>query len=185
MSDQEVKMYNIEKAFSSILWALGEDQAREGLSDTPRRAAQMLMELTTRKEFKFTTFEAEGPLTSEMIVQSNIPFHSLCEHHMLPFLGTAAVAYIPNGRIVGLSKLTRAVQFCATGLQNQERITLAIAEMLETNLKGQGVAVILKARHLCMEIRGVHAAEVWTTTSAMRGAFTSAATRAEFLELIK
>ena len=121
-----------------------------------------------------------------MIVQSNIPMSSLCEHHVLPFIGTAAVAYIPNGKIVGLSKLTRAVQYCSRGLQNQERITKAIADMLEKNLQPEGLGVVIKARHLCMELRGVCAPNVWTTTASMRGTLlTEASSRAEFLALAR
>src|SRR5258706_10185115 len=146
---------NGERAIRLLLESIGEDPTREGLQETPRRMVTMLMDLCHRKPFTFTTFDSEG--MSEMIVQSNIPFHSLCEHHVLPFMGVAAVAYIPNGKIVGLSKLTRAVQYCSKGLQNQERITCAVADMLEENLIPAGVGVVLRARHLCMELRGVQA----------------------------
>mgnify|MGYP001558570732 FL=1 len=175
---------NGERAVRLLLESIGEDPTREGLQDTPRRMVKMLMELCHREEFKFTTFASEG--MSEMIVQSNIPMSSLCEHHVLPFIGTAAVAYIPNGKIVGLSKLTRAVQYCSRGLQNQERITKAIADMLEKNLQPEGLGVVIKARHLCMELRGVCAPNVWTTTSSMRGTLlTEASSRAEFLALAR
>lgn len=166
-----------------LLTALGEDPNREGLRDTPRRVIASLKALTTKTHFNFTTFESEG--MNEMVVQTDIPFFSLCEHHMLPFFGTAAVCYIPNGRIVGLSKLARAVQHCATGLQNQERITTGVAAMLEEHLHPQGVGVVLKARHLCMEMRGVKTHDVYTTTSCMRGALNDAATRAEFLGFVR
>ncbi len=173
-----------QTAVKMLLEALGEDPDREGLRETPRRMAAMLTELCTKKDFQFTTFDSEG--MDELIVQSNIPFHSLCEHHVLPFMGVAAVGYIPNGKIVGLSKLTRAVHHCASGLQNQERITRAIAEMLESNLDARGVGVVLRARHLCMELRGVQAPDVWTTTSEMRGLLrTEGSARAEFLSLVK
>jgi GTP cyclohydrolase IA len=173
-----------ERAIKELLRTLGENVDREGLQETPRRMAAMLHTLCTKEEFNFTAFDSEG--MDQMVVQSNIPFHSLCEHHVLPFLGTASVAYIPNGKIVGLSKLTRAVHYCAKGLQNQERITQAIAKMLEDNLKPLGVGVVLKARHLCMELRGVEAPNVWSTTSCMRGLLlTDASARAEFLTLTK
>ena len=174
----------VENAVRALIAHMGDNPERDGLKDTPKRVAKMLWELAHREEFAFTSFDAEG--TSEMVVQSNIPFHSLCEHHMLPFMGTASVAYIPSGKIVGLSKLTRAVHYCASGLQNQERITRAVADMLEEHLHPAGVGVVLRARHLCMELRGVHAANVWTTTSDLRGAiFEKPEARAEFLALAR
>lgn len=173
-----------EFIIKELLRALGEDPNREGLLETPRRMLAMLRELCKKEEFKFTTFDAEG--MSEMIVQSNIPFHSLCEHHVLPFMGHATVAYIPRNKIVGLSKLARAVKYCSKGLQNQERITRAISDMIQEELEPRGVGVVLKARHLCMELRGVCAPDVWTTTSDLRGALMDEAeTRAEFLALAK
>jgi GTP cyclohydrolase IA len=175
---------NAEHYIQGLLVALGEDPVREGLRDTPRRMAAMLRELCTREEFAFTTFNAEG--MSEMVVQSPIPFHSLCEHHCLPFVGEASVCYIPGDRIVGLSKLARAVHYCSRGLQNQERITTAVAEMLQERLQPQGVGVVIRARHFCMEMRGVKAHDTWTTTSCMKGAlFTKPEARAEFLSFIR
>lgn len=171
-------------AVRDLLAALGQDTRREGLVQTPHRVVRFLADFCNPQPFNFTTFESEG--MDEMVTQSNIPFASLCEHHMLPFTGTAAVAYIPDGRIVGLSKLARTVQFCASGLQNQERVTQAIATMLINNLKPQGVGVVLRARHSCMELRGVRAANVWTTTSCLRGALlTDEKARAEFLRLAR
>lgn len=173
-----------ETSVRNLLACLDEDTEREGLKDTPRRVVAMLKELLHKEPFVFTTFDAEG--MDQMVIQSNIPLQSLCEHHILPFMGTAAVAYIPDGRIVGLSKLTRAVKFCSAGLQNQERITKAIADMLETHLHPKGVGVVIRARHLCMELRGVSAPNVYTTTSEMRGALRdNAAARAEFMELAR
>jgi GTP cyclohydrolase I len=173
-----------KRAVEALLRALGENPEREGLKDTPARVMLMLQELLHQEEFEFTTFDGEG--SSEMIVQTNIPLQSLCEHHMLPFMGTAAVAYIPNGRIVGLSKLTRSVYYCSRGLQNQERITNAIANMIDDELRPKGVGVIIKARHMCMELRGVHAPNVYTLTSALRGDFLEKpSTKAEFLELAR
>jgi GTP cyclohydrolase I len=163
-----------EEAVRTILLAIGEDPTREGLADTPRRVVAMLTEMCRREPFKFTAFKSEG--MDELIVQSPIGFSSLCEHHMLPFVGTAAVAYIP--------KLARAVKCCASGLQNQERITTAIADMLEKELAPQGIGVVLRARHMCMEVRGVRTEGAFTTTSCMRGALRAdGKARGEFLRL--
>jgi GTP cyclohydrolase I len=168
----------------ALLRAIGEDPDREGLIETPRRMLKMLRELCHREPFSFTTFAAEG--TSEMVVQTEIPMHSMCEHHCLPFMGTAAVGYIPNGKIVGLSKLARAVAYCSAGLQNQERITRAVADMLDDALKPVGVGVVIRATHTCMSLRGVKAHDSWTTTSCLRGVMlTEASARAEFLALVR
>jgi GTP cyclohydrolase I len=165
-----------------LLISMGQDVDREGLRETPRRYVKALHELLTPEPFEFTTFDGEG--TNEMILQSEIPFASLCEHHMLPFVGMATVAYVPAQRIVGLSKLARAVKFCSAGLQNQERITKGVADMLEKNLQPVGVGVVLKARHMCMELRGVKAHGTCTTTSCLRGALLDdEKARAEFLRL--
>jgi GTP cyclohydrolase I len=172
-----------ELSVRHILSSIGEDPDREGLQETPRRWLAMLTEMCRRTPFQFTTFGAEG--MSEMIVQSPIEFHSLCEHHMAPFTGYASVCYIPKDRIVGLSKLSRAVVWCAKGLQNQERITQSIADMLEENLHPLGIGVVLKAQHICMSIRGVKL-NPWTTTSCLRGVLREdASARAEFLSLVK
>lgn len=171
-----------EMAAEQLLRSLGLDTTREGLRETPARMARALRELCVPVPFEFTMFDAEG--TSEMIVQSDIPFHSLCEHHVLPFMGLATVAYIPKGRIVGLSKLARAVKYCSAGLQNQERITKAIADILEEKLQPVGVGVVIQARHLCMELRGVKAHGTSTTTSCLRGALLDdEKARSEFLRL--
>ncbi len=171
-------------AVRQLLQALGQDLDREGLRDTPARVVRFLATFCNPAPFEFTTFQAEG--MSEMIVQAGIPFASLCEHHLLPFTGTAAVAYIPGTRIVGLSKLARAVQHCAAGLQNQERVTRAVADLLLEKLEPAGVGVVLRARHLCMEMRGVKAAGTWTVTSDLRGAiFDKPEARAEFLALAR
>ena len=173
-----------EGAIKSLLEALGQNIHSEGLKETPRRMAAMFLELCTPEPFKFTTFE--GKKTSEMIVQSPIHFSSLCAHHALPFVGVASVGYIPNGRIVGLSKLARTVAYCAKGLQTQEYVTTSIADMLEEKLSPLGVGVILRARHFCMEMRGAKAHDTWTTTSCLRGAFlTEHEVRAEFMALTR
>jgi GTP cyclohydrolase I len=143
-----------------------------------------MREFLETKEFNFTTFDAEG--TDEMIIQTNIPFYSICEHHTAPFFGTADVAYIPNEKIVGLSKLARTVDLYANKFQNQERITTQIAERLQNELNPKGVAVHLKAQHLCMCMRGVKKHDTWTSTSKMLGVFkTDLNARNEFLNLIK
>lgn len=168
--------------FAEILKHLGEDPSREGLSETPKRYIKFMEEFLNPKEFNFTCFDAEG--TDEMIVQTNIPFYSLCEHHVAPFFGFACVAYIPRNKIVGLSKLARTVDLYANKLQNQERITTQIAERLMKELDPLGVAVTLKAQHMCMAMRGVKKHDTWTTTSKMVGAFRDDLNcRNEFLRL--
>ncbi len=160
-----------------------DDPSREGLTGTPERHVKFLREFTTPEPFKMTTFDAEG--LDNVVLQTGIPFYSLCEHHLVPFFGTAAVAYIPSGRIVGLSKLARTVDTCARRLQNQERITQQVADTLAHALNPDGIAVVLKARHLCMEMRGIRKPGAVTTTSVMHGRFREdAAARAELLTLI-
>lgn len=174
----------VEENFVRILEYLGEDPNREGLKDTPKRYIKFMKEFLTPKEFNFTTFDAEG--TDEMIIQTNIPFYSLCEHHIAPFFGVADVAYIPDGKIVGLSKLARTVDLYANRLQNQERITAQIAERLMAELNPKGVAVHMKAQHLCMCMRGVKKHDTWTSTSKLTGLFkTDDKARNEFLHFIK
>lgn len=170
--------------FREILKHLGEDVNREGLKETPKRYIKFLREFLEPKEFNFTTFDAEG--TDEMIVQTNIPFYSMCEHHTAPFFGTANVAYIPRDKIVGLSKLARTVDLYAHRFQNQERITSQVAERIQKELNPLGVAVTIKAQHLCMCMRGVKKHDTWTTTSKMIGVFKDDLNvRNEFLRLIK
>jgi GTP cyclohydrolase I len=172
-----------QDAVKDLLHALGEDVSREGLQDTPARVVKYLRSLVRPEPFALTTFDSEG--LSEMIVQTGIPFASLCEHHMLPFIGTATVGYIPGKRIVGLSKLARAVQFCASGLNNQERVTRRVADLLQA-IDPVGIGVVIRARHTCMEVRGVKAAGTWTTTSELRGAiYEKPEARAEFLALAR
>jgi GTP cyclohydrolase I len=143
-----------------------------------------MKEFLEPKEFNFTSFDAEG--TDEMIIQTNIPFYSLCEHHTAPFFGTANVAYIPKDKIVGLSKLARTVDLYANRFQNQERITTQIAERLQNELNPLGVAVTLKAQHLCMCMRGVKKHDTWTQTSKLLGVFKEdPSARNEFFHLIK
>lgn len=180
----EYSVNTAEWHFQQILEQLGEDVSREGLIETPKRYVKFMREFLEPKEFNFTTFDAEG--TDEMIFQTNIPFYSLCEHHTAPFFGVAHIAYIPDKKIVGLSKLARTVDLYANRFQNQERITTQIAERLQKELSPLGVAVSLKAQHLCMCMRGVKKHETWTITSKMLGAFKEDdKARNEFLNLIK
>lgn len=173
-----------ENNFKEILEFLGEDTNREGLIDTPKRYIKFMLEFLEDKEFNFTTFENEG--TDAMVLQTNIPFYSLCEHHTAPFFGVANIAYIPSKKIVGLSKLARTVDLYANRFQNQERITTQIAERIQKELDPLGVAVTLKAQHLCMCMRGVKKHDTWTTTSKMLGIFKEDLNaRNEFLSLIK
>lgn len=183
----QVVEYTVNTAewhFQRILELLGEDITREGLIETPKRYVKFMREFLQPKEFNFTTFDAER--TDEMIVQTNIPFYSLCEHHIAPFFGVASIAYIPNEKIVGLSKLARTLDMYANRLQNQERITTQVAERLQNELNPLGVAVTLKAQHLCMNMRGVKKHDTWTTTSKMLGVFKEdQKARNEFLNLIQ
>ena len=173
-----------EENFLRILEYLGEDVNREGLKETPKRYIKFMKEFLSPPEFNFTTFDAEG--TDEMIVQSNIPFHSLCEHHTAPFFGTASIGYIPKNKIVGLSKLARTLEYYSRRFQNQERITTQVAERLMEELDAEGVAVIIKAQHMCMSMRGVKKHDTWTTTSKMVGSFKNDLNcRNEFLSIIK
>jgi GTP cyclohydrolase I len=179
-----MKREQAQENFRQILEYLGEDTTREGLQETPKRYIKFMEEFLKPKEFNFTSFDAED--TDEMIIQTNIPFYSICEHHTAPFFGVANVAYIPNKKIVGLSKLARTVDLYANRFQNQERITSQIAQRLTSELNPLGVAVTLKAQHLCMCMRGVKKHDTWTMTSKMTGVFkTDLNARNEFLNLIK
>lgn len=179
----EIKREEAEEHVRALLTYFGEDAAREGLLDTPKRYVKFFEQFFTKEDFNFTTFDSEG--MDEMIIQKDIPFFSLCEHHVAPFFGTATVAYIPNGQIVGLSKLARTVQHYAHNLQNQERITQQIAERLEEELHPVGIAVSVTARHFCMEMRGVKTTGVETTTTKLIGAFKDEhETRAEFMSFV-
>ncbi|RJQ32695.1 MAG: GTP cyclohydrolase I FolE [Actinobacteria bacterium] len=179
----------IEQGVKLILKGLGEDLQREGLVDTPRRVAKMYEEI-----FKGYTEPVEKVISvqfsenhDEMVLVKDIPFYSVCEHHLLPFIGKAHVAYIPGkqGKITGISKLARVVDIVARRLQVQERLTTKIADVLTKTLKPRGVIVIIEAEHLCMSMRGVGKPGHKTVTSAVRGIFrTSQATRAEAMTII-
>ena len=180
----EYTINSSEWHFQQILKQLGEDTNREGLIETPKRYIKFMREFLEPKEFNFTSFDAEG--TDEMILQTNIPFYSLCEHHTAPFFGFASVAYIPNKRIVGLSKLARTIDLYANRFQNQERITTQIAERIQKELNPKGVAVTLKAQHLCMCMRGVKKHDTWTVTNKLIGIFKDEGkARNEYLNIIK
>ncbi|MBC8366529.1 GTP cyclohydrolase I FolE [bacterium] len=173
----------------TILEFIGEDPAREGLKDTPERMEKSMAFLT--QGYKQCPEEVIGRAIfhesyDEMVVVRDIDFYSMCEHHLLPFFGKAHVAYIPNGKIVGLSKIPRMVDVFARRLQVQERMTQEVAQTLVDMLEPQGVAVVVEGFHMCMAMRGVQKQNSWMTTSAMRGVFqTSTRTREEFLQLIK
>ena len=156
-----------------LLKRIGENPNREGLIDTPKRWVKWMNEFLNPKdrEFKLTTFDAEG--MDEMIIVDNIPFYSFCEHHIAPIVGYGHIAYIPNKKIAGLSKLPRTLDMFAHRLQNQERITMQTAQYLMEHLDPKGVAVSLTARHFCMEMRGVKKHDTWTTTTKLTGVFQS------------
>jgi GTP cyclohydrolase I len=170
-------------AVRALLRALGQDVGSEHLADTPRRVAAAYAELLTRGPFTLTTFPNDDGY-DELVLVRDVPFRSLCEHHLLPFHGVAHVGYLPGERIVGLSKLARVVEHFSRGLQVQERLTKQIAECLQGNLHARGVAVVLEAEHLCMSLRGVRAAGTRTVTSTLLGLHREhPATRAEFFAL--
>lgn len=173
-----------EHAVADLLVALGQDLDTEDLRDTPRRVATALAELLTPRPFSMTTF-ANDEQYDEMVVVRDIPFHSLCAHHLLPFIGVAHVAYLPGERIVGLSKLARAVEHFARRPQVQERLTRQVADALDAGLAPRGVGVALDATHLCMSLRGVGAAGARTLTTTLTGEVRDdPATRSEFMTLI-
>lgn len=170
-------------AVRMLLKALGQDVDSEHLSDTPRRVAAAYAELLVPDPFELTTFPNDGGY-DELVLARDVPFRSLCEHHLLPFHGVAHIGYLPGPRIVGLSKLARVVEHFARGLQVQERLTQQVAGCLEANLQAAGVAVVMEAEHLCMTLRGVRAAGSRTVTSALLGRHrTDPATRQEFFAL--
>ncbi len=180
----------IMSAVTSIIKAIGEDPEREGLVDTPRRVAEMYAELfmgldIDPKEELSVGYELGH---REMVIVRDIPFYSMCEHHLLPFYGVAHIGYIPdaNGRVVGLSKLARVVEIVSKRPQIQERITTDIADAIMDGLKPSGVAVVVQAEHMCMIMRGVRKPGSSIITSAIRGAFrTKAESRAEFFSLLQ
>jgi GTP cyclohydrolase I len=178
----------MEKSYSEIIEALGEDLSRPGLVDTPKRAAKAMKFLTRGYEQSLDEV-VNGALfpsdNSEMVLVKNIELYSMCEHHMLPFIGKAHVAYIPQGKVIGLSKVARIVDMFARRLQIQEQLTTEIAEALQEVTGALGVGVVIEAQHMCMMMRGVEKQNAMMKTSMMLGSFRSnPATRAEFLSLV-
>lgn len=179
---------SIEKAVREILHEIGEDPERQGLKDTPNRISKMYRELTAgygvspHEMINGAIFDIKY---DEMVVVRDIEFYSLCEHHLLPFFGACHVAYVPNGKIIGLSKIPRIVEAFSRRLQVQERMTIEIADLLNDVLKPDGVAVVAEGYHLCMAMRGIKKAEAKMITSAMLGVFKEdERTRMEFLSFI-
>ena len=172
-----------EDAAAGLLHALGVDLDDESVRDTPRRMARMYAELLTPAPFTPTTFPNDGGY-DELVVATQIPFHSMCEHHLLPFVGVAHVGYLPGERIVGLSKLARVVDHFGRSLQVQERLTTQVANWLDEHLLPKGVGVVIEAEHLCMSLRGVQKPGARTVTSALLGRVRDdLRTRQEFLAL--
>lgn len=179
---------NIEKLVRELLVSIGEDPMREGLTATPARVSKSFKKLfggyTENPKKLITVFDNEG--YDEMIIAKDIDFYSTCEHHMLPFTGKAYIGYIPDDKIIGLSKLPRLVEIFSRRLQNQERLTKQIADTLNDMLKPRGVGVVIRAEHLCMKARGVEKQNCIISTSSFTGLFIkNQNTRAEFLNLIQ
>lgn len=190
---KKIDQYNVEQVeriashYNDILSAIGEDPNREGLIKTPERVAKALQFLThgydvdAAEVLRSAMFEEDY---SQMVVVKDIEVYSMCEHHMLPFFGKAHIAYIPNGHIVGLSKIPRIVDAFARRLQVQERLTNEIRDCIQDTLNPAGVAVVIECKHMCMAMRGVQKQNSVTTTSAFTGEFQNDVTRSEFLRLI-
>lgn len=177
----------IAEHYRAIIELLGEDPDREGLKKTPIRAAKALLENTRGYHedggFILRSAVFQHP-ESQMVIVRDIDFYSLCEHHILPFFGTVSIGYIPDGEIVGLSKLGRVVDTCSRKLQVQERMTTELCQLIASELKNKGVIVVARAQHLCMKMRGVEKQTAETVTMHYCGAFEDAANRQEFLDLI-
>jgi len=190
---QKIDQYNQEsidelaKSYTSVLSTIGEDITREGILKTPTRAAKAMQFLTHGYDLnpaeilKSAMFKDDY---SQMVIVKDIEIYSLCEHHLLPFFGKAHIAYIPNGHIVGLSKIPRVADAFARRLQVQERLTTEILDCIQETLNPLGVAVVIECKHLCMSMRGIQKQNSVTTTSAFTGAFENDITRAEFIRLI-
>ncbi|MEO7121586.1 MAG: GTP cyclohydrolase I FolE [Lacisediminihabitans sp.] len=163
-----VNLAKAQLAVADLLTALGRDVSSDHLADTPRRVAASLLEMLTPREFTMTTFPNDEGY-EELVLVRDIPFHSLCEHHLLPFRGVAHVGYIPGQRILGISKLARVVEMFASDLQVQERLTKQVADYLQEHLDARAVGVVIEAEHLCMSLRGVQSAGATTVTSTFLG----------------
>jgi len=180
---------SVQEIYAELLKRIGEDPTRDGLQQTPKRMEKSMAFLT--KGYEESVAEVlHGALFDvdydEMVIVRDIEFYSLCEHHLLPFFGKAHIAYVPNGKVVGLSKLPRIVDVFARRLQVQERLTQQIAEAIEEAIAPQGVGVVIEAQHLCMMMRGVEKQSSLTVTSSLRGVFkTQQQTRSEFLSLVR
>jgi GTP cyclohydrolase I len=187
-AQSRINLDEVQAAIRQILGAVGEDPEREGLKRTPERIARMYAELLSGYQVdpvKLVNDALFDVKYDEMVIVRDIEFYSLCEHHMLPFIGRVHVAYIPDGKVIGLSKIPRIVDLYARRLQVQERMTRQIADFIRDVLHPQGVAVVVEALHLCMSMRGVQKHNARLTTSAMHGAFrANAPTRQEFLDNI-
>lgn len=179
---------SLKKHYTKVLDLIGEDSSREGLIKTPERVAKAMQFLTHGYDINPSEILESAMFSenySQMVLVKEIEFYSLCEHHLLPFFGKAHIAYIPDGKIVGLSKVPRVVDAFSRRLQVQERLTNEIRDCIQNTLKPKGVAVVMEARHLCMKMRGVEKQNSMTTTSAFSGAFLdSEKTRLEFMNLI-
>lgn len=190
---EKIEVYNTEKlesisnGYKTIIENLGEDTSREGILKTPERAAKAMQFLTQGYDLNPLEILKSALFTEDhkqMIVVKDIEVYSMCEHHMLPFFGKAHVAYIPNGKIVGLSKIPRVIDAFARRLQVQERLTDQIKDCIQDALEPLGVAVVIEAQHMCMQMRGVQKQNSFTTTSSFTGAFENDISRKEFISLI-
>ncbi|PCJ25304.1 MAG: GTP cyclohydrolase I FolE [Flavobacteriales bacterium] len=190
---EKIEQYNEEKItslsehYKSVISDLGEDITREGLEKTPERVAKAMQYLTHGYDLNPAEIIKSAMFTEshhQMVIVKDIEVYSMCEHHMLPFFGKAHVAYIPNGKIVGLSKIPRVVDAFARRLQVQERLTDQIKDCINDTLKPMGVAVVIEAQHMCMQMRGIQKQNSVTTTSSFVGAFEKDSTRKEFISLI-
>ena len=184
--DEKITL-ELSKNYKSVLELLGEDSSREGLDKTPERVAKAMQFLLQGYNTDPVEILKSAMFTEDyrqMVIVKDIEIYSMCEHHLLPFFGKAHVAYIPNGTITGLSKIARVVDVFARRLQVQERLTTQIKECIQNTLKPLGVAVVIEAQHLCMQMRGIQKQHSITTTSDFTGAFQKTATREEFIKLI-
>jgi GTP cyclohydrolase I len=183
----EEKIESLSAHYKSVITNLGEDVTREGLEKTPERVAKAMQYLTHGYDLNPSEIIKSAMFTEDhrqMVIVKDIELYSMCEHHMLPFFGKAHIAYIPNGKIVGLSKIPRIVDAFARRLQVQERLTDQIKNCINDTLKPHGVAVVIEAQHMCMQMRGIQKQNSFTTTSSFVGAFEKDSTRKEFISLI-
>jgi GTP cyclohydrolase I len=181
----EPDLLSAERAAADFLSALGIDVSSPGLAATPARMAQAYAEMLTPRDFRLTTFDNDEGY-DELVLVRSIPIHSVCEHHLLPFVGVAHVGYLPADRILGLSKLARVVEMFAHAAQVQERLTRQVADWLDTHLQPRGVGVVIEAEHMCMTLRGVQAPGARTVTSTLLGTLREdARSRAEFFALTR